>query len=218
MAEELLTYGYLVLIVGSIVEGDATLATAGFLAHRGYFSLGAVLAVAMVASAAANELVYRLARSRGEEAFRRKAEQDPRYARVQKWVDRRGALLLVGSRFLWGLRIAIPAACGAAGMAPARFAVLNIAGAVIWSVVVGMSGYLMGEGLRLVVPDLRRHDRFIAAMLLVAGLILFLLLRRRDLREEVIAIRHPSDLGVDSAEALARRRHFPRVSDPPDGP
>jgi membrane protein DedA with SNARE-associated domain len=98
--QELLRFGYVILFLGTMVEGDAFLLTAAFLAHRGYFHLGLVIAVAAAANTLADQIYYQLARSRGREAFARRAETDPRFARVRAWLDRRGTMLLFASRFL----------------------------------------------------------------------------------------------------------------------
>jgi hypothetical protein len=124
----LLRYAYLLLFVGSVVEGDATLVTAGFLARRGYLRLWAVVLVAAVATTLANEFYYRVARAHAEAAFLHKADHDLRVVRVRRWVQSRGPLLLFFSRFMWGFRVAIPLACGAVSMPRSRFLVANTRG------------------------------------------------------------------------------------------
>ena len=39
MHEQLLQYGYLLVFAGTILEGDATILAAAFLAHQGYLNL-----------------------------------------------------------------------------------------------------------------------------------------------------------------------------------
>ena len=93
---------------GSMVEGEVVLLAAAFLAHRGYFSLPLVILAATAGNTIADQIYYQVARARGRAAFERKAAEDARYARMRDWVGRRGAVLLFVSRFLYGLRIAIP--------------------------------------------------------------------------------------------------------------
>jgi len=161
-------FGYPVLFVAAALEGDPTLLSAAYLAHRGILRLDLVLLVCWVAAVAINQVYFRLGR---------------RYvaARAQAWSGNRvvaRAMALVSvhrdrltffSRFMYGLRIAVPMACGASGMPLGRFTVLDASGAFVWVLVVGLAGYAIGQTLALVVADLRRYEWYIAALLLVLG-------------------------------------------------
>src|SRR5688572_21195622 len=108
--------GYVLVFFGSLLEGDATLLTAAFLAHQRHFNLLGVMAVAALASTLANEAVYYLARTRSRKYFERKVASHPKYDRVQSWIHKRSVVLLLLSRYLYGFRMAVPAACGMTGM------------------------------------------------------------------------------------------------------
>jgi membrane protein DedA with SNARE-associated domain len=215
VSEHLIAYGYAVVVLGVLLEGDATLATAGFLAHRGYFSLWGVIVASIVATSIGNHLYYQIARRTGRNAFARKAEEGGRYARVRRLVERRGTLMLLFSRYVFGFRIAIPALCGAAGMTPLRFTVVNLAGAVVWSVSVALFGYFFGTGLEFALEDPEQYERYIAVALAIGVFLLLLWFRRRDFQEEVTAVRHPEELAPESAEAVADRLELRHSQGPP---
>ncbi len=214
MPAVLLRYAYVALFVGSIVEGDATLITAGFLAHRGYLRLWLVILIAAAATTMANEFYYRVARAQGEDLFRQKAESDHRLARLRVWIQSQGALLLLFSRFMWGFRVAIPVACGAVAMRRARFSIVNAAGALLWSVSVGLAGYFLGHGLELWMTNIRRHEWEIAALLLIAVFLILLTWKRKEYREEAAALLNPADAVVNSTQHLSVKlnAHSPRCS------
>jgi membrane protein DedA with SNARE-associated domain len=134
---------------------------------------------------------------------------DPRFAKVVQWVKSRGTLLLLLSRFLWGLRAAIPAACGATGMKPVRFFLVNLAGAVLWSVPIALAGYAGARSIHALSRGLLKYEWQMAAALLFGGL-LFVLWKTHgeELKESWMAVRDPDDLGVISVETLG---HPPRV-------
>jgi membrane-associated protein len=128
-------------------------------------------------------------------------------------VERRGTLMLLFSRYLFGFRIAIPALCGAAGMSPGRFTVINLAGAVFWSVTVALFGYFFGEGLEFALEDPERYERYIAVALAIGVFLALLWFRRRDFQEEVTAVRHPEELTPESAEAVAKQLEHRRATE-----
>ena len=98
----LLKYGYVLLFLGVIVEGEAFLIAGAFLAQRGYFELPVVIAVAMTANAVANQFYYRAARARGQGWLERRSGARARYRRIIDRTARHGPLLLLGSRFAYG--------------------------------------------------------------------------------------------------------------------
>jgi membrane protein DedA with SNARE-associated domain len=141
----LLRYGYVMLFFGAAVEGDASLLTAVFLAHRGYFSTPAVIVTAALGTSVANQVYFWVGRRRGRGTLKRIAA-GKRFARLGHALTRHTKLLLFVSRFLYGFRIAIPAACGASGMSPRAFIFIDLGGATLWSVV-GLAGYSIGRAM-----------------------------------------------------------------------
>ena len=180
---ELSRHGYWFVFAGTIVEGDATLLTAAFLAHRGYFRLPWVMMVAALSALTASHSYFLLARRHGVRLLET-AGKGAKAGRIIAWSRQRGALLLIASRFMIGFRTLIPVVCGATGMSASRFFLWNAIGAVLWSVALGFAGYLGGHLLSVVVDDIRRHERVLAAMLAIggAGFVLWKT-RGRDLRD-----------------------------------
>lgn len=192
----LLKYGYLILFGGTMVEGDGVLLTAAFLAHRGYLNILFVILVAALANATADLFYYAIARRRGREFFARRAASDPRFAKVNAWIEDRGPMLLFASRFMWGFRIAIPAACGAAGMRRRTFVAVNAAGSITWALAFGIAGYALGNSLSVLLADVRRFEWYVAGAVLLAVLVVGLS-RRGDLRREVAILRRPAQAVTD---------------------
>jgi membrane protein DedA with SNARE-associated domain len=179
LARIILHYGHLFIFSGVAMEGDATLVTAAFLAHRGKFSLWSVMLTALSATILTNQFVYLVARHKGRALADRLAAREPRFARIEAWVCRSGGLLLFLSRFVIGARTAIPVACAVSGMKARRFFLLNFAGAVAWTAVFSYVGYSGTHELRRLVREVRVHELPVAAFLVVA-LVGYLLWRGRE--------------------------------------
>src|SRR4030095_1950848 len=170
LAAVILRYGYALVFVSAAVEGDATLLTATFLAHRGYLQLDLVIVVAAAATVAINQVyfwLWRAYRPQGAATLRTYRAVQPILDRI----NRHGTLLVFFSRFVYGFRIAIPAACGATGMSPVRFTIGDVAGSIVWSVVVGLAGFAIGQLLDRLLDDLRRYEWWIALALFCGALI-----------------------------------------------
>jgi phosphatidylglycerol lysyltransferase len=164
----LLKYGYALLFLGVAFEGEAVLLAAALLAQRGFFRLPVVIAVAVAANSLADQVYFQLARLRGRSWLERRFGSHPRYQQLLELVGRRGGLLLVASRFAYGLRIAIPAACGALGMGVLAFALLDLAAGLLWAVPMAALGYFAGSALGPLLEGVRRYEEGIALALVVA--------------------------------------------------
>jgi membrane protein DedA with SNARE-associated domain len=137
-------YGYLMVVVGVIFEGDATLATASVLAHRGYMKLSVVMILGAVTSLTMNQIYFRLGRRHGVERVA-KADGRKLFRNIVHHTRKHAIWLVLLSRFVFGFRMAIPATVGALGMSTSRFLIADIAGSIIWAVSMGATGYLVGH-------------------------------------------------------------------------
>jgi membrane protein DedA with SNARE-associated domain len=182
---QLLRYGYVLLFIAAAVEGDASLMTATFLAHRGYFSLPAVIATAAVATCCANQVYYWLGRRHARAALDR-LHTHRLFGWMRKSLEQHAPLLLFVSRFVYGMRIAIPLGCGAVGIRPMVFLGLDLAGAALWSTVIALAGWAIGHSLEVLLGDVRRHEGWVALGIL-AVVLAILAFRGRDYRGAVVA-------------------------------
>jgi membrane protein DedA with SNARE-associated domain len=170
-AHLILRYGYALIFVAAAAEGDATLLTATFLARRGYLHLDVVMLLAASATIAINQAYFCVGRRYGPMRLAA-MRQHGASSRVVAWVEQHGLPLVVGSRFVYGFRIAIPAACGATRMSPLTFSLGDVVGSLLWVGVIGGGGYAIGHILTVIFDDLRAHEWWIADMLFFGGLIL----------------------------------------------
>jgi len=153
-----------------------------------------VIVVAAAATVTINQVYFWLARRFGQQrvaAMRTYRTIQP----VLDRIDRHGTLLVFFSRFFYGFRIAIPAACGATGMSAVRFTIVDVVGSIVWSVVVGLAGFAIGQLLDRLLDDLRRYEWWIA-LALFCGVLIVLAWHGRD----VLALR-TLRLGTKRGEA-----------------
>jgi lysylphosphatidylglycerol synthetase-like protein (DUF2156 family)/membrane protein DedA with SNARE-associated domain len=168
----LLKYGYALVFLGVAFEGEAVLLTAAALASRGFFRLPVVIAVAVAANSLADQAYFQLARLRGRAWLERRFGQHPRYQQLLSLVGRRGGFLLVTSRFAYGLRIAIPAACGALGMGFVAFTLLDLLAGVLWALPMAALGHVAGGAVGPLLEGVRRYEEAIALALVAAVAVL----------------------------------------------
>jgi phosphatidylglycerol lysyltransferase len=174
-------YGYLILFPGIVVEGEAFLLAGAFMAHRGVFDLAIVIAVAVAATMSGDQLYYRAARARGRSWLERRKGSRAKYAKWIALTERRGVWLLLASRWTFGLRIVIPAACGAVGMRPAVFTAVDFVAVLIWACTLGFAGYYSGAAVEKHLKDIQHVGVWV---LLAVGLCVAAVLGARRVQRQ----------------------------------
>lgn len=173
------SYGYLAVFLGTLLEGETILLSAGFAASRGLLHWPLVAAVAFVGATLGDQIAFLLGRWRGASLIARFPALALRAPRVHALLERHDVLLILSLRFLYGLRIAGPVILGTSGVSILRFALFNMLGAAIWAVLVAGAGYYFGVALTAAVADIKRIEAVILIGIPVVGFVVWLWRRRR---------------------------------------
>ena len=105
--------------------------------------------------------------------------------RANRLIDRFQTPLILGFRFLYGLRTVMPFAIGISRVRVLRFVLLNAIGAIVWAGVVAGGGYLFGNALEGLLGNIRHYEKILFALVTVVGVVLWVLhLYRRNLKGE----------------------------------
>ncbi|MGK0173190.1 MAG: membrane protein DedA with SNARE-associated domain [Gammaproteobacteria bacterium] len=172
-------YGYWAVAIGSILEGETFLLMGGFAAHRGLLELRVVIVVAFVFSFIGDQCYFWLGRRHGQQVAKRFPVLSEAAPKIHKLLERWGVWLILGIRFMIGLRTAGPFVMGWAGVNAWKFAAFNLIGAAFWAVIVGCIGYYFADALDAVLHDLRKVEDIVIVGIVVAGVVAWLIVRRR---------------------------------------
>jgi membrane protein DedA with SNARE-associated domain len=163
-------YGYLAIFVGTLLEGETILVLGGLAAHRGLLSLPGVMAAACAGSLTSDQVMFQIGRRRGSAWLARRPTWHAAVARVQHLIARHEVAVIVGFRFLYGLRNVTPVVLGMSRVSTARFAALNAVGAVVWAIAVTLLGWWIGAAAQQLVGRLEHYERGIAIGVAAIGI------------------------------------------------
>ena len=166
-------YGYGAIVVGTFLEGETILVMGGFAAYRGYLDLPFVIIAALIGSLSGDQLFFYIGRIKGKGMLENRPSWKKKSEKVFSLMERHQNWLVLGFRFLYGLRSVAPFLIGTSRIKPLRFLVLNIAGASIWAVVVGILGYLFGQTVEIVIGKIKNYELLILAVLAVVAIIVW---------------------------------------------
>jgi membrane protein DedA with SNARE-associated domain len=171
LSELIERYGYAVVLIGTCLEGETILVMAGFAAHQGHLALPWVIAAAFAGSLIGDQLAFFAGRRYGDRFRTRFSGLRSGIDRARNLLDRHGTPLLIGFRFVYGVRTVTPLAAGMSGVSPKRFLLLNVLGAALWAVVVGSAGYAFGHGLELMLDRVHHVEGHVLVAMAVLGVI-----------------------------------------------
>ncbi len=154
-------YGYIALLIGTFLEGETILLLAGFAAQRGMLSLPIVIGVAIVGTTLGDQLFFYVGRWKGLGFVERRPAWRARAVRLRRLMEKHRIPVVLGYRFMYGLRMITPFALGASGFSPAAFAVLNVTASVVWAVTFGFIGYYFGHAVERFIDDVKQYEMLV---------------------------------------------------------
>ena len=172
-------YGYWAVLGGTLLEGESILLLAGFAAHRGYLDLHWAIGVAVLGGFLGDQAFFFAGRHWGPGMLARFPKYAAPAAKAKALLEKYDIPVILGVRFMYGLRIVLPFTIGMSGVPVLRFQLLNLAGAALWAGSGVSLGYLLGHAAERVLGDLHAYEGWLAGALVVAGIGWWLWSRRR---------------------------------------
>ena len=161
-------YGYFATFAGTLIEGESLLILSGLAAHRGYLSFFLVMLVGAAGGAIGDMMFFLLGRHYGNGLLARFPRFAPAADRVHAMIERHPTATILAVRFMYGLRTAGPAIIGTTKVPFPQFAVVNLAGAVLWSACWAGAGYVLGKAAEHLLGNLAKVERELFGAAIVA--------------------------------------------------
>ncbi len=184
--ELLRSYGYLALLVGTFLEGETIVIIAGFLAQQNLLSPPLIALSAFCGSVTSDQLMFILGRWKGIAIIQRFPRLERNVGRATNLLSRYETPLILGFRFLYGVRNVTPILMGVSGVNHIKFLVLNLIGAAVWAVSFTAAGYFFGHAVTAFMEAVPHAGRYVLGTLATVALVVWWW-RRRKRRKE-----HPS--------------------------
>lgn len=183
LADLVTQYGYGAVFVGSLLEGETILLLAGAAAHKGYLSVAAVVALAFCGGTLGDQILFAVGRRHGTALLARYPRLATRAESVKALIERNQNWLIVGVRFMYGLRLIGPLVIGMSAVSARRFVLLNLLGAAIWAPLVVGAGYLFGHALGWLMDRIQNFQFIALGVFVIAACGVALWRRQRAPRE-----------------------------------
>jgi membrane protein DedA with SNARE-associated domain len=187
----MLAYGYWAVFFGVMLEnagvpvpGETILLVAGYFASTGEFHLALVMLVAATGAVIGDNIGFAIGHHYGRGFLLRVGRffflTPKRLEHMENYFESNGNKTILVARFITGLRVFAALLAGASKMRWRVFVVYNVAGAILWSVVITSLGYLFGQSLPLLVKWVGRSGTALLIAAILIGLVIWRVRKHRS--------------------------------------
>lgn len=178
------TYGYPVVVLGTLLQGETVLLIIGFLARRGYLSPWIVVIVGALTAIFGDTTSFFIGRYYGERFLSRLPVRmrSPVYW-ARRFVDRHSTKVLLAMRFFFGMGFITPVACGMSSIKTGRFFKYDMPMAFVWAGCFVGIGYLFGTAAEQITHKVKKVEPFLIIALIIIGYLYHRFAKRKRTQE-----------------------------------
>jgi membrane protein DedA with SNARE-associated domain len=173
---------YPAVFLGVFFEGETTLTTASFAAHRGHLDIVIVMLIALAATQSWDWIWFIVGRKGGKNYLEKKPKLYKKVKKIDSLLTKNPIPVLLGYRFLYGFRTTVPLVIGMSSITKRKFLIFSLINTIIWDILFSSLGYYFGAFLKANWKRIEDYEFEIMGCIIIAGVILGLLLRSRSLK------------------------------------
>ncbi len=150
-------YGYIILFLWSILEGEIGLIMAGILSHTGDMHYLIAIFVAGLGGFAGDQFYFYIGRFNKGFIQRKLHKQRLKFAIAHLLLKKYGWPIIFMQRYLYGLRTIIPMSIGITKYSAKQFALINLISAWVWAAITITPAYFFGSEILDLLAIARSH-------------------------------------------------------------
>lgn len=153
-------FGYLAVFVGTFLEGEAILITAGFFASRDYLDPFLVTLVAFGGAFFGHLFWFWLGRRHGVRLLDRFPRMKRHFGKGIRVFERYGASAIIITQWLYGLRITCAVIIGMSRISWIKFVVYEAVSCAAWAAVITAAGYYFGRAIETLLGRVENIEKY----------------------------------------------------------
>lgn len=153
-------YGYPILFVWSMMEGELGLVMAGLLSHTGHMNVFLAIFVAGVGGFVGDQFWFYVGRYNKKYTLEFFRSHRRKVALAHLLLKKYGWPIIFIQRYLYGLRTIIPMAIGTTRYDKRKFALINLISAFIWAALTIVLTYVFGAPILELIKLAKAHWYF----------------------------------------------------------
>ena len=177
-------WGYLAVFVGTFLEGEAILVTAGFFAERGYLNASLVALTAFSGAYIGHLFWFWLGRVHGVRLLDRFPRMKRHFGRGVRVFERYGAAAIIITQWLYGLRITAAVIIGMSKISIVKFVIYEALSCALWAVIITAAGFYFGKAIEAVLGRVEHVEKYALLVIVAVAVGMWLYHRWKEKRAE----------------------------------
>jgi len=166
-------YGYIVLFIWSIMEGELGLIMAGIMSYTGDMVLSYAILVGASGGFIGDQIYFYLGRFNRKYIQKEMSKHRRKFALASLLLRKYGWILVFIQRYLYGLRTVIPMSIGVTKYSAKKYAFINFISAIVWASITILLSYYFGKEMLNLLSILKEHKEVTFS---IVAVILFLII------------------------------------------
>ena len=168
------SYGYIILFVWCIMEGETGLVMAGVMSHTGDMNIFIAILVASLGGFVGDQIYFYIARFNKKLIHKELVNHRRKFALAHLLLKKYGWPVIFMQRYLYGLRTVIPMAIGLTRYSAKMFAIINFLSSIVWASITIILAYIFGEEILNIINWAKHHWYFALPLaIVIAGSIYY---------------------------------------------
>jgi len=153
-------YGYVILFLWSIIEGEMGLVMGGIMSHTGDMQYCITVFVAGLGGFTGDQIYFYIGRFNKGLIQRKLHGQRRKFAIAHLLLKKYGWPIIFVQRYMYGLRTVIPMSIGITKYSARKFAFINLISAWVWATITITPAYIYGEEILSLLAYAKEHWYF----------------------------------------------------------
>ena len=161
------SYGLWIVFFGMIVEGTIMIIISGILCYMGLLPIDSTLIVALLGAISGDHMWYFIGRKFSNTLFTKFPSLRKKSEKLTPSINKKGALLAFGSRFVYAGAILLPLTLGAYNFSHKKFTIFDTLGVMLWSILGLSLGYFLGTSAESLFGKISKIEHFASLVIII---------------------------------------------------
>jgi membrane protein DedA with SNARE-associated domain len=177
-------FGYLAVFLGTFLEGEAILVTAGFFASRGYLQPVLVGLIAFAGAYAGHLFWFWLGRRHGVKLLDRFPRMKKHFGKGVRVFERYGASAIIITQWLYGLRITAAVIIGMSRISVLKFVLYEALSCAAWAAAITAAGFYFGRAIEATLGRVENIEKYVLGGIAVIAIGMWAYHQWKERREQ----------------------------------
>ncbi len=150
-------YGYIILFLWSILEGEMGLIMGGIMSHTGDMWYPMAIFVAGLGGFTGDQIYFYIGRFNKGFIQRKLHSQRRKFAIAHLLLKKYGWYIVFAQRYMYGLRTVIPMSIGITKYSAKKYALINLLSAWAWAAITITPAYIFGADILRILALAKQH-------------------------------------------------------------